>query len=96
MEENKTTTKTFTTAQAIAKAAIEASKHLDKGEDVRKVYPLEGTGRGGRWLSVLVGVEICDAETGEEVGEMWIDVFRNKDPRNERHPLGAALRIAKY
>ena len=96
MEENKTTTKTFTTAQAIAKAATEAQKHLDKGEDVRKVYPLEGTGQGGRWLSVLVGAEICDAETGEPVGEMWIDVFRNKDPRNERHPLEATLRMAKY
>ena len=69
MENNKTT-KTFTTAQAIAKAATEAQKHLDKGEDVRKVYPLEGTGRGGQWVSVLVGVEICDAETGQPLKEL--------------------------
>ena len=94
MEDNKTT-KTFTTAQAIAKAATEAQKHLNKGEDVRKVYPLEGTGKDGRWLSVLVGVEICDAETGQPLEELWIDVFRNKDPRNEKHQINATLRMAR-
>jgi len=95
MENNKQQERTFTTAQAIAKAATEAQKHLNKGEDVRKVYPLEGTGKDGRWLSVLVGVEICDAETGKPLKELWIDVFRNKNPRNERHQIETALRVAR-
>lgn len=86
---------TFTTSAAMAKACQEAQKHIKKGEDIRKVYPLEGIGCGGRWLSVMVGVEVCNAETGEPIGELWIDISRNKDPRNTRHGLNAALRIAR-
>lgn len=86
---------TFTTAAAMAKACQEAQKHIKTGEDIRKVYPLEGTGQGGRWLSVMVGVEVCNAETGENIGELWIDISRNKDPRNTRHGLSAALRFAR-
>ena len=86
---------TFTTAAAMAKACQEAQKHIKKGEDVRKVYPLEGTGRGGRWLSVMVGVEVCNADTGEPIGELWIDISKDKDPRNTRHGLSAALRFAR-
>lgn len=90
-----TTQKTFTTCQAIAKAAQEAQKQLKKGEDVRKVYPLEGTGADGRWLSVMVGCEICNAETGEPIDELWIDVWKSNDPRNERQTLKAAPRMAR-
>ena len=86
---------TFTTAAAMAKACQEVQKHIKKGEDVRKVYPLEGTGRGGRWVSVMVGVEVCNAETGEPIGELWIDISKDKDPRNTRHGLSAALRVAR-
>lgn len=86
---------TFTTAAAMAKACQEAQKHIKKGEDVRKVYPLEGTGCGGRWVSVMVGVEVCNAETGEPIGELWIGIAKDKDPRNTRHGLSAALRVAR-
>ena len=91
----KTQKDTFTTAAAMAKACQEAQQHIKKGEDIRKVYPLEGTGRGGRWVSVMVGVEVCNAETGEPIGELWINIFKDKDPRNSRHGLKAALRIAR-
>lgn len=91
----KTQKDTFTTAAAMAKACQEAQQHIKKGEDIRKAYPLEGTGCGGRWLSVMVGVEVCNAETGEPIGELWIDVSKSKDPRNARHALTAALRIAR-
>lgn len=90
-----TTQKAFTTAAAMAKACQEAQKHIKKGEDVRKVYPLEGTGRGGRWVSVLVGCEICDAESGLPIDELWIDVWRTNDARNTRQTLKAAPRMAR-
>ena len=86
---------TFTTAQAIAKACQEVQKQLKKGEDVRNIYPLEGTGCGGRWCSVMIGAEICNAETGEPLEELWIDIWRDKDPRNEKHQLKSALRMAR-
>ena len=86
---------TFTTAAAIGKACQEAQKHIKKGEDIRQVYPLEGTGCGGRWVSVLIGCEVANAETGEPIGELWVDIKRNKDPRNARHGLSGELRVAR-
>lgn len=94
-QQKETKAKGFTTAQAIAKAATFAQTQTKCGEDIRKVYPLEGTGRGGRWLSLLVCVEIDSAEDGAPLGELWIDIARDRNPRNTRHNLAAALRFAR-
>ena len=73
--------KTFTTAQAIAKATTEATKHLAKGEDIRKVYPIEGTGKGGRWNELKIFFEIDNAETGERLRNLIIEVWKPKNPQ---------------
>ena len=72
--------KTFTTAQAIAKATTEAAKHLNKGEDIRKVYPIEGTGKGGRWQDIKIYFEIDNAETGERLRDLIIEVWEPTNP----------------
>lgn len=73
--------KTFTTAQAIAKATTEAAKHLAKGEDIRKVYPIEGTGQGGRWTDCKIFFEIDNAETGGYIRDLIVEVWKPKNPQ---------------
>ena len=83
--------KTFTTAQAIAKATTEAAKHLAKGEDIRKVYPIEGTGKGGQWLDCKVWVEIDNAETGEHLRDLVLEVYKAANPSTKTRTIKAII-----
>lgn len=84
--------KTFTTAQAIVKATTEAAKHLAKGEDIRKVYPIEGlTGKGGRWLDCKIWVEIDSAETGEHLRDLVLEVYKAANPGTKTRTIKANL-----
>lgn len=83
--------KGFTTAQAISTAAKVASKQLKKGEDVRKVYPAEGTGKGGRWFELLICCEFDNAETGEHIRDIYLSVFFKFDPKTQTRKLTAEL-----
>lgn len=67
---------TFTTCQAFAAVAVFAAKQLQQGEDVRKIYPAEGTGCGSRWVDLVMCCEIADAETGEYLREEYYQVFK--------------------
>ena len=89
---NTTTKKagTFTTCQAMSAALLFAAKELKTGEDVRKVYPIEGTGRGGRWLSLKICLEIDNAETGEPIREVWAEVWKSYDQPTKSHRIKAA------
>lgn len=80
----------FTTCQALALVAAWASKELKRGEDVRKIYPIEGTGCGGRWLSLKICLEIDNAETGEPIREVWAEVWKAYDQPRKCYKIKAA------
>lgn len=82
---------TFTTAQAIAKAVELAAKECKSGEDVRKVYPAEGTGCGGRWVDLLICCELDNAETGEHIRDIYILTFKKYDSARKVYKLVAVL-----
>lgn len=71
-EKNMTQKNSYTTAQGLAAAIRLVSKALKKGEDIRKIYPAEGTGCGGRWLSLTICAEIDSATTGEHIRSIYI------------------------
>ena len=68
---------TFTTCQALAAVAVFAQKQLKKGEDVRKLYPMQGTGDGARWQVLVIAYEICKQETGELIREEYAEVYKS-------------------
>ena len=82
---------TFTTAQAIAKATTEAAKHITKGEDIRKVYPIEGTGKGSRWINLKIYFEIDSAETGERIRDFIVEVYKAAAPLSKTRTIKAVL-----
>lgn len=76
-----TTKNSFTTCQGLAAAVRLLSKATKKGEDVRKIYPAEGTGCGGRWLSLTICAEIDSATTGEHIRDLYIYTGKNNAGR---------------
>lgn len=80
---------TFTTAAAMAKACQEAQKHIKKGEDVRNVYPLEGTGRASGCGYDKLSAAICYATNNSNTKNIIIaELIRSHIKSGEPFPYG--------